>query len=119
MDEKSRDRLFDALMHAIRPSTHFRDMLAAGELAGALPELAECVGVAQNPVYHPEGDVFEHTMLVVDCAAELRHKAKNPPGFMLAALTHDLGKAPVPRCSRTERSPPMAMRWRAGPSAGA
>lgn len=93
MDEKSRDRLFDTLMHALRPSTHFRDLLDSGELAGALPELAGCVGVAQNPVYHPEGDVFEHTMLVVDCAAGLRHKALNPLGFMLSALTHDLGKA--------------------------
>ena len=93
MDEKSRDRLFDTLMHALRPSTHFRVLLDSGELAGALPELAGCVGVAQNPVYHPEGDVFEHTMLVVDCAAGLRHKALNPLGFMLSALTHDLGKA--------------------------
>ena len=76
-----------------KPSRYFRELLASGELAGTLPELAGCVGVPQNPVFHPEGDVFEHTMLVVDCAAELRHKAQNPLGIMLAALTHDLGKA--------------------------
>ena len=46
----------------------------------------------QNPKFHPEGDVFEHTMLVVDCAAELRARAEQPLGFMLSALLHDLGK---------------------------
>lgn len=93
MDAESKARLFDALLESDKPSTCLRAMLASGELGEALPELAACVGVPQNPAYHPEGDVFEHTMLVVDCAASLREKAHNPLGFMLAALTHDLGKA--------------------------
>lgn len=76
-----------------KPSVYFRGLMDSGKLSEALPELAACVGVAQNPVYHPEGDVFEHTMLVVDCAAKLRQKARNPLEFMLSALTHDLGKA--------------------------
>ncbi len=99
MDEKSGDRLFDALTQDARPSAYFEEPLASGELPTALPELAACVGVPQNPVHHPEGDVFRHTMLVVDCAAALRHKAQNPLGFMLAALTHDLGKAV---CTQTQ-----------------
>ena len=81
------------LLEREKPSVYFRDLLDSGELAEALPELAACVGVPQNPVYHPEGDVFEHTMLVLDCAAGLRERARNPLGCMLAALTHDLGKA--------------------------
>lgn len=93
MDNKDKARLFSALLESDKPSVYIRAMLASGTLAEALPELAACVGVPQNPVYHPEGDVFEHTMLVVDCAAALREQAKNPLGFMLAALTHDLGKA--------------------------
>lgn len=93
MDNKEKARLFSALLEAERPSVYLRAMLASGEMAKDLPELAACVGVPQNPVYHPEGDVFEHTMLVVDCAAALRAQAKNPLGFMLSALTHDLGKA--------------------------
>jgi len=93
MVKSNNARLFSALLEAERPSLYFRALLASGELAEVLPELAACVGVPQNPVYHPEGDVFEHTMLVVDCAAALRDRAKNPLGFMLAALTHDLGKA--------------------------
>lgn len=93
MDETSKKRLLAALLSAERPSLCFRGLLSSGKLTDTLPELAACVGMPQNPVYHPEGDVFEHTMLVVDCAASLRDKAQNPLGFMLAALTHDLGKA--------------------------
>ena len=99
MEEKRGNRLFEALTRDIRPSIYFEDMLASGELPKALPELAACVGVPQNPVHHPEGDVFVHTMLVVDCAASLRPSAQNPLGFMLAALTHDLGKAV---CTQTQ-----------------
>ena len=93
MDAESKAGLFEALLESDKPSVYLRAMLTSGELGEALPELAACVGVPQNPVYHPEGDVFEHTMLVVDCAAALRGKAQNPAGLMLAALTHDLGKA--------------------------
>ena len=85
--------LSDALLNLERPSAYFRKLLAEGRLVDEYPELAACVGVPQNPVHHPEGDVFEHTMLVVDCAAALHHRAQRPLGFMLAALTHDLGKA--------------------------
>ncbi|MGN0992108.1 MAG: HD domain-containing protein, partial [Candidatus Ventricola sp.] len=42
--------------------------------------------------FHPEGDVWNHTMLVLDQAAKLREQAKEPLGLMLAALCHDLGK---------------------------
>lgn len=93
MDSMDRNRLLTALLCEATPSSCFRELLSSGELSERLPELMACVGVPQNPFYHPEGDVFEHTMLVVDCAAALRERAKNPLGFMLAALTHDLGKA--------------------------
>ena len=93
MDDMRKARMLDALLNDARPSVFFRGLLASGELSEALPELAACVGVPQSPVHHPEGDVFEHTMLVVDCAAALREKAQYPLAFMLSALVHDLGKA--------------------------
>lgn len=97
MDGMRRDGLLAALLNDARPSAYFRSLLASGKLAETLPELAACAGVPQNPAHHPEGDVFEHTMLVVDCAAGLRDRAENPLGFMLAALAHDLGKAVATR----------------------
>src|SRR5699024_5939415 len=45
--------------------------------------------------FHPEGDVWKHTLLVTDLAALCRHKTSNPLGFMWSALLHDIGKPEV------------------------
>jgi len=55
----------------------------------------------QNPDYHPEGNVFAHTLLVVDEAAKRRNESRNPRVFMWAALLHDVGK-------------PETTKWRKG-----
>ncbi|HPY57240.1 MAG TPA: HDIG domain-containing protein [Sedimentibacter sp.] len=47
----------------------------------------------QSPIYHPEGNAWNHTMLVVDEAAKLRNKSRDERVFMWAALLHDIGKA--------------------------
>jgi len=52
------------------------------------PELANMRGVPQPVVHHPEGDVFIHTMLVVQRAADLNFDLAT----RFAALTHDFGK---------------------------
>jgi len=49
--------------------------------------------VPQSPKHHPEGNVWNHTMLVVDEAAREKEKSKNPVALMWAALLHDIGKA--------------------------
>lgn len=46
----------------------------------------------QEPVHHPEGNVWNHTMLVIDEAARRREKSINSKVFMWAALLHDIGK---------------------------
>jgi putative nucleotidyltransferase with HDIG domain len=51
----------------------------------------------QSPIHHPEGNVWNHTMLVLDNAAEVRTKSKNPKVFMWAALLHDIGKPDTTR----------------------
>jgi len=42
--------------------------------------------------YHPEGNVWNHTLLVIDQAAKIKNKSKNPRVFMWAAFLHDIGK---------------------------
>ena len=97
--ERVFDELCKALLKAKKPSVFFRALREMGHLEEYFPEVAACIGVQQNPAYHPEGDVFEHTMLVLDCAAQLRERARWPLGFMVAALVHDLGK---PICTEVQ-----------------
>jgi poly(A) polymerase len=62
---------------------------ASGMLADLLPEVAAMKGVAQPPEYHPEGDVWRHTLLLL----EQLHQPT--PTLALAALLHDVGKPPT------------------------
>lgn len=81
------------LLEYPQPSECFEKLHILGGLKEFFPELHALIGVPQNENYHKEGDVWVHTMLVLDEAAKRRSIAKNPFGFMLSALCHDFGKA--------------------------
>ncbi|MBQ7010220.1 MAG: HD domain-containing protein [Clostridia bacterium] len=91
--ERVDGELKKALLKSERPSVFFELLRETEQLAPWFAELLPLIGLRQDPKYHAEGDVWTHTMLVLDEAAKLRHKAEDPYGFMLAALTHDMGKA--------------------------
>jgi len=60
-----------------------------------LPELGRLQGVAQEPAWHPEGDAWAHTLMVMDEAAKMRGRITDKRDqlvFMLATLCHDMGK---------------------------
>lgn len=82
-----------ALLMADRPDIFFRVLKDAHALDCWFPELYALLKTPENPVYHPEGNAFEHTMLTLRAAAEIRNRMRDPLAFMLAVLTHDLGKA--------------------------
>lgn len=82
-----------ALETARQPDVFFRVLRDADALEPWFHELAALCGVRQNVLYHPEGDAFAHTLLTLRAAAEVRDGSSHPLLFMLAALTHDLGKA--------------------------
>lgn len=81
-----------ALSKAKRPSIFFWELRRMEQMHTWFPEAEQLIGVPQDPTFHPEGDVWNHTMLVLDEAAKLRDQAENPIGFMLTALVHDFGK---------------------------
>lgn len=87
------DETKKALLKAEHPDAFFRVLKEAEALEPWFHELAALDGVPQNPVHHPEGDAFEHTMLVLRAAAKIRDRMRDPLAFMLACLAHDLGKA--------------------------
>ena len=93
----SRERVWEelrkALLKAKKPSVFFEVLRDVNGLGDWFPEVKALVGVEQNPDYHAEGDVFTHTMMVLDEAAKYRENASEPFAFMLTALCHDFGKA--------------------------
>ena len=91
--ERIEGELKKALLKSEKPSVFFEVLRQTQQLDHWFPELKALEGVAQNPVYHAEGDVWTHTMMVLDEAARLRHRASNPYWFMLCAVAHDFGKA--------------------------
>lgn len=82
------------LLQAKRPSVGLQYLRELGALEQIFPEIRALIDVPQDREWHPEGDVFVHTMLVVDRARELIEElpyAKQVT-VMLAALAHDFGK---------------------------
>ncbi len=90
--ERIAGELDKALLTADKPSVFFQILRKIGQLDLWFPEVKALIGVEQSPVYHPEGDVWNHTMDVLDRAAKYRDKVTEPLWFMLSALTHDFGK---------------------------
>ena len=91
--ERIEGELKKALLKAERPSIFFEVLRQMEQLDVWFPEVKALIGVPQNPVFHAEGDVWTHTMMVVDQAAKLRHRVQQPLWFMFSAVTHDFGKA--------------------------
>ena len=90
--ERVEGELKKALLKGSKPSVFFEVLRSVGGLDIWFPEVKALIGLEQDPKFHPEGDVWTHTMEVLDRAAEYRNKTKNPYAFMLLALTHDFGK---------------------------
>ena len=82
------------LLKAQHPSIGLKFLLELGAIDQLFPEIKALIGVEQDHEWHPEGEVFLHTGLVIDRARELIDDlpyAKQVT-VMLAALCHDFGK---------------------------
>jgi tRNA nucleotidyltransferase (CCA-adding enzyme) len=84
----------EKLLQAVRPSIGLALALELDVVARLFPELHALVGCPQELEWHPEGDVWTHTLMVVDQARLLNADLDRPRRLtvMLGALAHDLGK---------------------------
>ncbi len=90
------------LAEAARPSQGLEVIRDSG-LLRFLPELEALIGVPQNPTWHPEGDVWVHTLRSVDVAATRRGGGTDRDERLLwGVLCHDLGK-PATTCEQDGR----------------
>jgi len=89
----SRERMRDELTKMLtegRARRAFELLDESGLLKEVLPEISAMKGVEQPPQFHPEGDVFVHTMLLLE-----KLPAGCSPTLAWGALLHDVGKPPT------------------------
>jgi poly(A) polymerase len=89
----SRERVRDELTRMLTEGHARRAFLLldeSGLLREVLPEISAMKGVQQPPQFHPEGDVFVHTLLLLDNLPD-----PCPPALAWGALLHDVGKPPT------------------------
>jgi len=97
LDDLPPERIWDEiekLLSAPRPSTGFALALELGAIEKLFPELHALVGCPQEPEWHPEGDVWVHTLQVIDQARTRVDDLRRPERIvmMLGAVCHDFGK---------------------------
>lgn len=80
------------LLRVKKPSIFFNSAYKMGITEKLFSPMDKMKGIEQEPKFHPEGDVWEHTMKVVDFAASVRDEAQDELSFMFGALCHDFGK---------------------------
>ncbi len=102
--ERIRDELFRLLTESQRAGEALQLLLDSGLLKEILPEIAVMVGVEQPPEFHPEGDVFTHTRLMLDGLPP-----KPSLRLALSVLLHDVGKPPTAQLITLPDGTP---RWR-------
>jgi poly(A) polymerase len=89
----SAERIRDELVRIFLSSHRLRgwDLLdASGLLRAIIPEIESMKGCAQPPQFHPEGDVFQHTRLMLELLPE---KVSVP--LVFSVLLHDVAKPPT------------------------
>jgi poly(A) polymerase len=87
--ERIAQELTRLLTESPRAGQGVRLLLDLGLLPVILPEIPPMIGCEQPPQFHPEGDVFVHTMMMLD-------DMKNPsPVLAWSVLLHDIGKPPT------------------------
>ncbi|SFZ97771.1 tRNA nucleotidyltransferase [hydrothermal vent metagenome] len=102
LDELPKERVYSEfkklLLKAKKPSIGF-EILRELEVLKYFPELKALIAVPQNPKWHPEGDVWVHTLMCIDvmssiCRSECPHpdNKKQKLKLMFAILCHDFGK---------------------------
>jgi len=95
--ERIREELVRILTEG-HPRRGFELLDESGLLVEILPEIAAMKGVEQPPEFHPEGDVWTHTLMMLDLLPE------HPPVTLaLGVLLHDVGKPPTFRVAERIR----------------
>ena len=102
LESLSKERVFTELSKALnteKPSIFFDVLRKAEVLDVHFKEIKDLIGAEQPPKCHPEGDAYNHTMLVLDMSADLTKNLEENRKLEIrfSALVHDLGKGVTPK----------------------
>ena len=92
LDSLSKERIYQEycqILMSDMPSLGFQFLK---DIEALPPYLHALTTTQQRLDFHPEGDVFSHTMLVIDVASHVKQKTDHPLWFMWSCLLHDIGK---------------------------
>lgn len=98
IENVSKERIINEIIKILQtnsPSRGFEILNASRLLLYILHDVGTLKGCKQDPFYHPEGDVWDHTMKLLDSITQI----SKDPITLLAALLHDIGK---PYCTKIE-----------------
>lgn len=88
----------EILINCNEPSMKIKQLIDEGEFdQKPFLKIKKLENIEQNLMHHPEGNVLNHTLLVVDKASEYKELSTNKSVFMWAALLHDVGKLTTTR----------------------
>lgn len=94
--ERIENELSRILTESLRPGDALQDLTSWGLMKYIIPEVLPLIGQEQPPEFHPEGDVFVHTCLMLNLMDGQTTRPAHPPAFkkLLAytVLLHDIGK---------------------------
>jgi tRNA nucleotidyltransferase (CCA-adding enzyme) len=95
--ERLREEWVKLFLKSRKPSLGLQAAMEWGIFHEMHPEIVELIKTPQDPEWHPEGDVWVHTLMVVDEAAKIveqeQMRGNEALVVMLAAFCHDFGKA--------------------------
>ena len=84
--ERIENEFSRTLTESIRPGDALAELVDLGLMANIIPEILPMIGQEQPPEFHPEGDVFVHTCLMLNL---MKHPTR---AIAYTALLHDVGK---------------------------
>ncbi|MBI4228964.1 MAG: CCA tRNA nucleotidyltransferase [Deltaproteobacteria bacterium] len=94
ISQVSKERIRDEIIKIItqnNPGKGLKLLRESKLLRYILPDVEKMNGVPQPPQFHPEGDVFNHTCMILDKLYEITGGAGSPE-LAMGALLHDVGK---------------------------
>lgn len=91
--ERIESELTRTLTESLQPGDALHTLQQVGLLPAILPEVSRLIGVEQPPDYHPEGDVYTHTRLMLNLIEDVADDAGfTKQELVYATLLHDIAK---------------------------